>query len=420
MRMLHVDMDAFFASVEQRDNPNLQGLPLVIGGGPPPWGKRRDVLRGRRTSDTHASEASWSGRGVVTTCSYEARAYGVRSGMPVAEAWRLCPDAVYLHGSHSRYSTASAEVMQLLSEFTPDFEVLGIDEAFLDVTHCSIPFGSPWRIAKSIQHRVLDELGLGCSVGIGESRLLAKMGSKMKKPFGVFEITFESAKALFASMPVKKMYGIGPSTTERLNRMGIFLLGELATYPDAPLVRNFGPQMAANLKEIAMGQGGRVARPFGYQPVEKSVGHSRTFGSNLKTAVALHAELMDLIEDICKRMRKGAWVGRRVSLSLRSPDFVNRHRQILLSNATHQESVIYEAAKHLLHENWVEGEELRLIGVSVSGLAEFHKNDAQLDLFSGAAQQKQARLNEVMDSLKDELGKNSVRRCDALMRRKLR
>jgi DNA polymerase IV len=417
VRILHVDMDAFFASVEQRDNPAIKGLPLVIGGGPPPWGKRKDLVRGFRVADaSHASEAARSGRGVVTTCSYEARAYGVHSGMPIAEAWRLCPDAVYLHGSHNRYKTASAGVMNLLSQFSPDFTPIGIDEAFLDVSHCSIPFGSPWRIAHSIQHRMREELDLSCSVGIGETHLMAKMGSKMKKPSGIFEISFKTVEALFAPMPVGKMHGIGPSTTSKLNQMGIYLLGELLAYPDAPMNRKFGPQMTANLKSLARGVGGRVSRPFGYQPTEKSIGNSRTFGRNLKSEEALHAELLDLVESVCKRMRDGNWVGRRVCLQLRSPEFVNRHRQIRLSSDSDQERDIYQAAKYLFHQNWSRGDELRLMGVSVADLKRGGDSKQQLDVFDGENRLKEARLNGVLDDLKNQMGKNCVRRCDAMMR----
>lgn len=418
--ILHVDMDAFFAAVEVRDNPELRGKALIIGGHPPPWGAEARRHRLSESEDTHAAEAAFAGRGVVTTCSYEARRYGIHAGMPVAEAWRLCPDGVYLPGSHGKYSAASVEVMEILARFSPDLEPVSVDEAFLDVTGCRMAFGDPWEIARAIQRTVESELGLTCSVGIGPNQLLAKMASKMRKPAGIFEMRPDEARAILAPMPVQKMHGIGPSTAARLERLGIHTLGQLADYSPKILERHFGPAGALSLGRMARGEGGRVVKPFGYQRVEKSVGQSRTFGRDLDARAALEAELLDLCERVCRRLRAGGWQARQLSLQLRSPDFVNRFRQAPFPVPTDRESEVFSLARALLRENWTEGDGLRLLGVSAGRLVAASSEGWQLDLLDGGQGDRERSLNAAVDALKADWGRGSVSRCNAMMRRRWR
>jgi DNA polymerase IV len=418
--ILHVDMDAFFAAVEVRDNPQLRGKPLVIGGHPPPWGAEHRRHRLSESEDTHAAEATFAGRGVVTTCSYEARRYGIHAGMPIAEAWRLCPDAVYLPGSHGKYGSASAEVMAILSRFSPDLEPVSVDEAFLDVSGCRLAFGGPWEIAAAIQRQVEAELDLSCSVGIGPNQLLAKMASKMRKPAGIFEIRADQARELLAPMAVEKMHGIGPSTAARLERLGILTLGQLAGYSPRILERQFGPASALALQRLARGEGGRVVRPFGYRREEKSIGQSRTFGRNLSTRAALEAELLDLGERVCRRLRAGGWQARQISLQLRSPDFSNRFRQAPLAAPCDRESEIFAMGRNLLHANWCEGEPLRLLGLSAGRLVPASSEGWQLDLLDGGRADKERSLNAAMDALKADWGRDAVSRCNAVLRRRRR
>jgi DNA polymerase IV len=417
--ILHIDMDAFFAAVEQRDNPKLKGKPVIIGGGPPPWGAEAKKSKFIETEDTHASEAAYSARGVVTTCSYEARRYGVHSGMPISEAWKLCPDAIYLHGSSGKYSDSSRKVMEIISSYGPDIDPISIDEAFLDVTHCGF-IGTPWSIARAIQNKVKSELDLTCSVGIGSNHLLAKMASKMKKPAGVFEINRNNARQIFAPLPVGKMHGIGPSTTEDLNKLGIHTLGQLADYPEKLLQRRFGHVSAGNLLRLARGEGGRVTNPFGYKKMDKSVGHSRTFACNLSSAESIEAEFMDLIEKVCKRLRAGGWRSSKITIQLRSPDFVNLHRQLSLSNGTNCESTIFQVAKKILHANWKPGQELRLIGISAGNLCGESSSSWQCDFFQAGIEEKEEAVNNVIDELKDYWGRSIISRCNANMRRRYR
>ncbi len=417
---LHVDMDAFFAAVEQRDNPALRGRAVVIGGGPPPWGKEGRQLSARSCEDAQSPEAAFSGRGIVTTCSYEARAYGIHSGMPIAEAWRRCPDAVYLPGSRGKYGAASDQVMAILGQYTPDLDVLSVDEASLEVSRCSLLFGGPWEIARTAQARVMSELGLSCSIGIGPNPLLAKMASKLRKPAGLFEIPADQAQQILASLDVQAMHGIGESTAGKLRELGIHTLGQLADFPTAILVRRYGPVLAGNLQRLARGEGGRVTRPFGYSREEKSVGHSRTFGRDLKSRLALEAELLDLTERVCRRLREARLAARQLTLQLRSPDFQNRFRQQPLHRPSQRESDLYAAARHLLHENWREGEPLRLIGVSAGRLSPLSSQTEQLGLLDGGRPEKETRLNQTLDELKDWWGRDVISRCQVVMRKELR
>ncbi len=416
--ILHVDMDAFFAAIEQRDNPELRGKPVIIGGGPPPWQKQGPEPR---QEDKQAGrEAPWSRRGVVTTCSYEARAFGVHSGMPIVEAWRLCPNGIYMPGSHGKYGDASRRVMSVLERFSPDVEPVSVDEAFIDVTHSQYLFGNPWAIARSIQRQVKEETDLTCSVGIGGHRLLAKMASKMRKPAGIFEIPAERAREIFAPMPVLKMHGIGPSTAKALQKLGIHTLGELAEYPDRVLVEHFGPAGARSLKMRARGEGGRVTRPFGNKDVEKSIGHERTFGRNITTMESLEAELLDLVERVCRRMRAGGYIGTLVNLRLRDAEFVTLHRQAPLSEPGSCESQIFDTARLLLRQNWVCGSPVRLLGVSVGRLLPAGDGNTQGHLWFGEQRCKEAAIGTAMDELQGRWGSRLVSRCSAAMRHKVR
>ena len=417
---LHVDMDAFFAAVEVRDNPALRGKPLVIGGGPPPWGREGNRLSLKSCEDAQSPEAAFSGRGIVTTCSYEARAYGIRSGMSIAAAWKLCPDAIYLPGSRGKYGAASAEVMEILGRYSPDLDVISVDEAILEVTHCRLAFGGPWEIARALQVSVLAELGLSCSVGIGPNPLLAKMASKMRKPAGLFEIRADTARAVLEPLDVQAMHGIGEATAVKLRELGIHTLGQLADFPAPILARRFGPVAAAGLIRLARGEGGRVTRPFGYSREEKSVGHSRTFGQDLRTGLALEAELLDLTERVCRRLRAAGLAARQVTVQLRSPDFTNRFRQQPLARPSQRESDLYRVARQLLHEHWREGQPLRLLGISAGRLQPMDGNREQMSLLDGNRPERESRLNRALDDLKDYWGRGAISRCQVVARKELR
>lgn len=400
--ILHIDMDAFFAAVEQRDNPALRNKPLIIGG----------------VVDRLAPGAARvSPRGVVTTCSYEARAFGVRSGMPLAKAWQLCPHGIFLAGSHGKYGAASLEVMDLLRRYSPELEPVSIDEAFLNVSRCHRVQGRSVDIALSIQTAVREELGLGCSIGIGSNRLLAKMASKLRKPAGIFVLTSASAPAVLAPLPVQKMHGIGESATAALNRLGIHTLGELAAYPEEVLVRRFGPHMGHNLKKLANGIGSRVVKPFGYRREEKSIGQERTFGRDQNSREAITSELLHLCEKVGGRMRAGGWLGKVVTLRLRSSSFETHTRQMALPEPTDRDRVIFTLAETLLERNWQPGSSLRLIGVSVSGLiAERTRGGIQGNLLDGLAPERERAVDRTIDRIRGEFGGAAIARCNAMMR----
>lgn len=400
--ILHIDMDAFFAAVEQRDNPALRGKPVIIGG-------VVDRLGG--------DAARVSPRGVVTTCSYEARPFGVRSGMPLAQAWQLCPQGIFLPGSHGKYGCASLEVMEMLRRFSPELEPVSIDEAFLNVTRCHRVQGRSVDIALAIQTAIREELGLSCSVGVGSNRLLAKMASKLRKPAGIYVLSAEAAPAVLAPLPVQKMHGIGEAATAALNRLGIHTLGELAAYPEEVLVRRFGPHMGHNLKCLARGEGSRVVRPFGYRREEKSIGQERTFGRDQHSRSAIRSELLHLCEKVGGRMRAGGWLGTTVTLRLRSSRFETHTRQHALPEPTDRDRLLFETATILLERNWEPGTGLRLIGVSVSGLlAERSRGWVQGDLLAGVAPERERAVDKTIDRIRGEFGGGAIARCNAMMR----
>ncbi len=396
--ILHIDMDAFFAAVEQRDNPSLRGLPLIIGG----------------IVDEKGA------RGVVTTCSYEARPYGIHAGMPLSRAWTLCPHGTFIKGSRGKYGSASMEVMALLRRFSPELEPVSIDEAFLNVTRCHRVQGSSRCIAEEIQATMERELGLTCSIGIGSNRLLAKMASKMRKPAGIFELPLAKAHEVLAPMPVSKMHGIGEATTAGLNRLGIHTLGELADFPQEVLIRRFGSHGGRNLKKLAAGLGSRVVKPFGYRREEKSIGQERTFGRDQSSLAAISAELLHLCEKVGHRLRQGDWLGRTLTLRLRDADFQTCTRQARLPEATQCDKELHKTAMALLQRNWQSGQALRLVGVSVSGLIRLEGTGIQGSLLEGTAGVRDQRVDQALDAINDVFGSGSIARCNAHFRRNMR
>ncbi len=340
--ILLIDMDAFFASVEQARRPELRGQPVIVGG--------------RAES-----------RGVVSTASYEARACGVRTAMPMAQALRRCPQGVFLPVDMASYKAVQEQLLAIYGRFTDLVEPVSIDEAFLDVTGSRRLFGPPREIAAQIQRLTRDELGLSCSIGIGPTRLLAKLAAELEKPGGLTTLTGDDVHGRLRSLPVGAISGIGPVTVKRLSSLGITSIGELQDTP-LPLLETSFANTAASLKELALG--GDDAPVRAERPAPKSMGHEMTFAEDTAAPEFLQATLLDLADRVASGLRREGYCGRTLVLKLRDSRFRTSSRQRTLPAATNATQVIYEAALALLADLHEPGRLLRLLGLTMSGLSE--------------------------------------------------
>lgn len=378
-----LDLDAFFASVEQLDHPEWRGRPLIVGG-------------------------SAERRGVVSTASYEARRFGVRSAMPAATARRLCPQAIWTQGHYDRYREMSAKVMGILVDETPRVEQVSIDEAFFDVTPGRYSHESPVAICQRIQRRVA-ELGVTCSIGLGVNKTVAKIASEREKPRGLTVVLPGTERAFLAPLPVSAMSGVGPATESRLKGMGIRTLGELARTDPSALEGAFGvtgPHMAvraAGLERSEVAEAAAHERP-------KSVSNERTFSQDLTSRDELEAAVLHVSDMVARRLRKKGLKGRTVTLKLKFDVSHTRTAQRALAHETSDAHVIGPFALSLLDELWHEGVPVRLVGVGVSG---FDGGEEQLALFGDdeALERRDASLaalERVRDALRDRYGDDAV------------
>lgn len=337
-RIIHVDMDAFFAAIELQRHPELQGKPVVIGGDGDP-----------------------SKRGVVSTASYEARKYGIRSAMPLMKAWHLCPEAVFLPVDYREYVRVSAAIKNILWEICPVMEDVGIDEAFLDVSQADKPAE---EIAREIKERIRAATGLTCSVGIAPNKLLAKIASDLEKPDGVTVITASDVKSRIWPLPVRKLWGVGPKTEARLGEMGIETIGELAALPPEKLIAGFGKSQGSYLYQAARGND---ERPLVTNWKPRSTSRETTFQHDVRDWQALAGTLAELVREVAAGMSEKGYRGKTVTIKLRYSDFKTHTRATTLPAATDREEEIRRAAFICLGRfelsKWV-----RLVGVRVSGL----------------------------------------------------
>lgn len=377
--LIHIDLDAFFASVEELLNPGIAGQPIIVGGGP-----------GRR--------------GVVASASYAARAYGVRSAMPTAQALRLCPQAILIHGDLERYSELSDQVIDLLSEYTPLIERFSIDEAFLDVTGCERLWGPAEEIACTIQRRVKEEVGLSSSLGVAANRLLAKMASEEEKPGGLVVVLPGQEAAFLAPLPVERLWGVGPATAQRLHALGVETIGELAHLPLDLLEKEFGA-LGRVLCWHARGRDNSLLIP---QREPKSIGHEYTFARDLTTPREVQQHLLDLSERVGRRLRGHRMRGRTITVKIRHSDFTTFTRSATLSHPTDLDQVIYDQAVKILRREWRPVMRLRLVGVTISNLTP--RLPSQLPLFD-QREAKLRRLNHAVDEVRERYGDEALRRA---------
>ena len=369
---MHIDMNAFFASVEQQANPALRGKPIAVIG-------------------SHE-------RTVVTTSSYEARAYGVKTGMTKYEARRLCPHIILVAGDTGRYTDTCRRLVEIYRQYTPTVEVYSIDEAFLDVTGSIQLLGSAEVIAKNIKKEIHKALGrLTCSIGIAPNKLLAKLGSDMKKPDGLVIIQQEDIGKLLEHLPVQELWGIGPRLEMHLAAVGIKTCGELGRASIHVLKNRLG-MIGERLKLMAQGIDDSPVIPMEHEADAKSVGHSMTLDRDESNMEALERHILQLSEMVGRRLRRAGYAGRTVALTLRYPDFNTFTKRSTVGTHMNNSIDIYVAAREILNAIRLQ-QPVRLIGISVCNLT---KNTVQIPLFS-ADRVKQA-ATQTMDTINDRYG----------------
>ncbi len=382
-RILHVDMDEFFAAVEKRDNPSLRGQPLLIGGDP-------------------------RGRGVVSTASYEARVFGCHSAQPMATAVRLCPHAIVLPVRGKAYSAASREVFDILERFTPIVEPLSIDEAFLDMTGTDRLFGPPREMAGAIKQAVREGTGLTCSVGAAPNKFLAKLASDLDKPDGLTVITPENVHDVLDPLEITTIWGIGPSARKRFHRFGIRTVGQLRR-TDPETLRRFLGDQALHYQKLA---GGVDDRPVTPDHQAKSISQEQTFAADIGDPDELRRVMLGQAEQVARRLRRHGMRARTVTVKLRTGDFVTLTRSQTLREATDQTDAIWQASRSLL-DQWARTapEPLRLIGLGVSQLSE--PGGGQLSLFDAPVDERKQRLDRTLDHIVERFGQAAVHRAAA-------
>ena len=381
--ILHVDLDAFFAAVEQRDDPKLRGKPVLVGGS--------------------------ARRGVVAACSYEARTYGIHSAMPMAEALRRCPSAIVVRHSMERYAEASHHFFEILGDYSPEVEGLSLDEAFLDVTASERLLGDGPTIAREIKRRVRAELSLVASVGVAPIKLAAKIASDIDKPDGLRVVTPDQLLAFLHPLPVTRLWGVGEATREVLASLGLSTIGDVARYPESALVSRLGAVTGRHLAALARGEDHRPVVPDA-EPV--SIGHQETFDDDHDDKGELAVILLDQADRVASRLREANLRARSVVLIVKYDDFRQITRRTTLDAATSDGGVLARTAIDLLAKVPVEprkGSRVRLCGISATSL---EPRDAPRQLlFDEASRARGERLGDTIDKLAAKFGKAAIRRA---------
>jgi len=379
--IIHLDLDAFFVAVERLDDPSLIGVPVIVGGRP-------------------------DARGVVSSASYEARAFGVHSAMPTAQALRLCPKAVLAPGNRRRYVAMSNQVMAILAEYTPLLEPVSIDEAFLDVTGTEGHYGPPTQLAHTLQDHIEGELGLSASLGVASNKLVAKIASDFRKPHGVTVVPPGAEAAFLAPLPIRRLWGVGPVMARELARLGIQTIGDLANVSASTLRAHFGAQ-GEGLWRAAHGIDDRPVTP---EHEAKSLSREETFAQDIGDATVLRRELLRLSDAVASRLRRHNLQARTVAIKLRYGDFTTLTRQVTLAEPTDTGPVIYAQALALFEAAWDRRQPVRLLGVGAAGLCQQAR---QLRLFEQQAA-RQAQLDSALDRIRARFGEGAIQRASLL------
>ncbi len=375
--IFHIDLDAFFVSVEQVLNPKLKGKPVIVGGDP-------------------------ERRGVVASASYEARPFGIHAGMPLSKARRFCPQAILIRANFSRYKDASSKFMKILGHFSPYIEPLGLDEAYLDVTGYEEPYGSPRQLARAIKEKIYEELELTASVGIGTSKVVAKIASDLCKPDGVLEIAPGGEQAFLNPLPVAKLPGVGNKTEQSLKEMGITTIGDLASLPLDMVKRRFGATGAV-IHSYARGIDDREVEAPGEA---KSISQQLTFGRDTLNRNFLEANLHNLCQEVCQELRSQNKRAKCVAIRLRYADFKTITRQAILKEASDITQVVFTTAQQLLSKAITKQEKpIRLIGIRISSLVGEEK---QFPMFDSGTE-KSEHLDKAIDRIRRKYGSSAIK-----------
>ena len=375
--ILHVDLDAFFAAVEQRDRPELRGKPVIVGGGGP------------------------NQRGVVSAASYEARTFGVHSAMPLRTAGRLCPNGVFLPVDGAKYQAVSREVMTILRRYTPLVEPISIDEAFLDVTGSRKLFGDGETIGRLVKKAIHEEVGLTASVGVARTKLVAKIASDLRKPDGLVVVKPGDEEAFLRPLPISRLWGVGAKSAAALSEYGVRTIGDLAGLPADLLVRRFGKH-GASLGDRARGLD---ADPVGNRDAAKSVGHEHTFDVDTSDRDVIERTILAMSEGVAGRLRDSHVRASTVTVKIRDTSFRTITRQRTLSEPTDLTEPIFRTALELARPE-VRGLKIRLLGVTASGLGERD----QLSLFE-ADDPRRRRVTEAADTVRHRFGERAITRA---------
>jgi len=379
--IVHVDMDAFFASVEQHDNPEYRGKPVIVGA---------DPKKGK-------------GRGVVAACSYEARKYGIHSAMPISIAYRKCPHAVYLRGNMHRYAEISDRILGILEQFTPDIEPVSIDEAFLDITGSHHLFGTPEETCIMIKKTVKKETGLTASIGLAPNKMTAKIASDIKKPDGLVIVDDSSLLPFLHPLPVNRIWGIGEKSMKVLIRMGIKTIGDLAAYDPEKVVEMFGKN-GMHVWELANGIDPREVES---DETVKSISNEHTFPEDTDDMEDIKDILMYLSEKVSRRMRKNGFKCRTITLKIRFRDFKTYTRAVTIAEPSNFATILYENCINHLKDFDLQRKAVRLLGVKASNLIDTFWDTSLFTKDPGRSGKKE-NIHRALDKIKDKYGEGSI------------
>jgi DNA polymerase-4 len=384
--ILHVDMDAFYASIEQLDHPEYKGRPVIVGADP----------------------RNGKGRGVVAACSYEARKFGIRSALPISRAWKLCPEGVYVRPRMKRYVEVSHQVMDVFRRYTDLVEPLSIDEAFLDITGSTALLGAPDKIAQSIKKEIRETTGLTASIGLAPNKFVAKVASDLKKPDGFVIVAENDIEEFLRELPISRLWGVGPKTEVRLHEMGFRTIGELTSASRESLVRSLG-SLGEHLYQLSHGRDDRPVVPD-WEP--KSCGTETTFDEDTDDRELLLRTILELSDHVAERLRKDEYRARKVTLKLRYSNFSTHTKQHSLDNLIQTGEEIAAVARRLFSQFPLD-RKIRLIGVSAGDLHRDGGDPQQLALFTPSNQNE--KLSHTVDEIKQKFGVDSLRRGSQLL-----
>jgi len=377
--IMHIDMDAFFAAIEQRDNQSFQGKPVIVGALP-------------------------GNRGVVSTCSYEARVYGIRSAMPISEAYKRCPQGIYLKPNFDKYVTASRHVKAILSEYSPCVEPVSIDEAFIDLTGCERLFGGPEHVAHKIRDRIRNELNLTASIGIGPNRLIAKIASDFQKPDGLTIVPPEKVLEFLAPLPVERLWGVGKKTLETLHRMNIRTIRDLQCFSLSDLQIKLGLSIGESLHRYAHGI---ASDHVGLREPRKTISKETTFEKDRFDSETLKTTLQEQACEVGRTARMLDVIGHTVTLKLRLEGFETHTIRKTLESPTDEDHVIFQTAWELYQAGKYFSKPVRLIGCGLASLRE--KREGQMNLFDATGKNiKGKELYHALDKIRDRFGEDSI------------